>query len=407
MSTALSSRAPAASRRRLGLAAIIALLLAALALVVAATSGSGGAPLDPQDRGEHGSSALAQALTRRGMTVERVPDAAALSAAEVDGGTTFLVAASSPDPTTTRALVEAVRNAGRVVLVEPDADLLRALDVPARPAGTVRDRLRAGCWAAGISEQDRLAGNTMLYRPQESDRVTTCFTPPRDADTGRPSTGEQDETPGGAYVELPRRGDGRPETVLVGSPDVFTNVGVTSLEQSGVATAALVHGERIVWFLALPAPGEDGATSGGGDGGRGGDTPVPPAFGPSVVLLFAAAATACLWRGRRLGRLVTEPLPVVVHALETTRARAALYQRSGDATGALAVLREAALADLRRSVRLPPTADARLVAHTVAPLVGEDERAIEALLTRVDIGPADLPEHAAALSRLRRKARQP
>ena len=68
-----------------------------------------------------------------------------------------------------------------------------------------------------------------------------------------------------------------------------------------------------------------------------------------------------LWRGRRLGRLVTEPLPVVVRAVETTEGRARMYRRSRAQDRAAATLRAATMARLRRAHRAaraaphPPT----------------------------------------------------
>ena len=52
--------------------------------------------------------------------------------------------------------------------------------------------------------------------------------------------------------------------------------------------------------------------------------------------------TVILWRARRLGALATEPLPVVVRAVETTRSLGRLYRRSGDRDHAAASLRRAA-----------------------------------------------------------------
>ena len=57
------------------------------------------------------------------------------------------------------------------------------------------------------------------------------------------------------------------------------------------------------------------------------------------MLLGVAVIALALARGRRLGRLVPEPLPVVVRAIETTESRGRLYRRAGDPARAAAVLR--------------------------------------------------------------------
>ncbi len=60
---------------------------------------------------------------------------------------------------------------------------------------------------------------------------------------------------------------------------------------------------------------------------------------PSLWLLLGASLVAILWRGRRFGPLVTEPLPVTVRATETTVSRGRLYHRARDRGHAAAALR--------------------------------------------------------------------
>lgn len=408
-----------ARRGRWGPVALGAVALgvaAAVVLLLAVTSGDPGARLDPSSRGEQGSAALAGALSRHRIAVVRVEGTAALAATAVDEHTTILVAApllSGPEVT---VLDDAAARAGRLVLVAPSPGLLDELDLPVRRlGGPVAQRLRAACdGVPGIAPTDRLAPRAFVYAAEAGTPATACYPPPAPSDGGRDAAPPAAGRSQGAYLDLPANGD-RPDVTILGSADALTNVGVTSLEQAGFATAALTRSPRLVWYLtpalagqaeAVP-PGSTSRDGAGGGSGGGAESPVPTAFGPSVVLLLIAGATLTLWRGRRLGRLVVEPLPVVIHALETTRARAGLYARSGDAAGALALLTEAALTDLRRCLRLPPDADVGDVARTLAPRVGQDPASLAALLSRTSIAPADLPAHAAALRRLRRKARQP
>ena len=60
-----------------------------------------------------------------------------------------------------------------------------------------------------------------------------------------------------------------------------------------------------------------------------------------------------LWRGRRFGRLVPEPLPVVVRAVETTESRGRLYRRARDASRAGATLQQATRVRLADYLGLP------------------------------------------------------
>lgn len=57
--------------------------------------------------------------------------------------------------------------------------------------------------------------------------------------------------------------------------------------------------------------------------------------------LFLAALLAAVWRGRRLGPLVAERLPVAIRASESTEGRARLYRKANARDHAASVLRAA------------------------------------------------------------------
>ena len=77
-----------------------------------------------------------------------------------------------------------------------------------------------------------------------------------------------------------------------------------------------------------------------------------------------------LWRGRRLGRLVTEPLPVIVRAVETTESRGRMYRKSRDRTRALAVLQVATRRRLAAYLGLSVSSTVSGVAAAAAALSG-------------------------------------
>ena len=62
-----------------------------------------------------------------------------------------------------------------------------------------------------------------------------------------------------------------------------------------------------------------------------------------MILLLLVFLAAAFWRGRRLGPLVVENLPVVVRASETMEGRARLYQKSSARLHALDALRIGAI----------------------------------------------------------------
>jgi hypothetical protein len=110
-----------------------------------------------------------------------------------------------------------------------------------------------------------------------------------------------------------------------------------------------------------------------------------------AIQLAVAVVLAAIWRSRRLGPLVPEPLPVVVRASETVEGHAGLY-RSRRARGrAAAALRTAMLDRTRPALGLPQDAGAADVVAAFSARSGSGPDRIEAML----FGPA--PRDDAAL----------
>jgi hypothetical protein len=78
--------------------------------------------------------------------------------------------------------------------------------------------------------------------------------------------------------------------------------------------------------------------------------------------------------------VVPEPLPVIVHAAETTEGRARLYRRSRARDRAAAALRESALGKLRKAHGIPRRAEPPAVVATVAARTGRDPAMLYELL---------------------------
>ncbi|HYN66579.1 MAG TPA: DUF4350 domain-containing protein, partial [Ornithinibacter sp.] len=105
-----------------------------------------------------------------------------------------------------------------------------------------------------------------------------------------------------------------------------------------------------------------------------------------AVLLLALA------RGRRLGRLVHEPLPVVVRAIETTESRGRLYRKAGDRTRAAAVLRAGSSERLVRRLAVGRGAGPAALVHAVTLSTGLRDTEVADIL----FGPAP-PDDAALI----------
>ncbi|NUT38163.1 MAG: hypothetical protein HOV79_34370 [Hamadaea sp.] len=99
---------------------------------------------------------------------------------------------------------------------------------------------------------------------------------------------------------------------------------------------------------------------------------MPPAFWATLLGALLLALLLALWRARRLGPPVTEPLPFTVKGAETVLGRARLYQRAGAMLSGAQTLRRAAGPQIAEALGLPPTAPAETIAAAVAARHGGD-----------------------------------
>jgi hypothetical protein len=87
-----------------------------------------------------------------------------------------------------------------------------------------------------------------------------------------------------------------------------------------------------------------------------------------------------LWRGRRVGPLVAEDLPVVVRASETVEGRGRLYRSRRARDRAAEALRTAARERMLPRLGLGPKAEPTAVTQAVAQRVGADPNVLAHLL---------------------------
>ncbi|HEU4542966.1 MAG TPA: DUF4350 domain-containing protein [Jiangellaceae bacterium] len=174
--------------------------------------------------------------------------------------------------------------------------------------------------------------------------------------------------------------------VVFGSSDLLTNRYLDEDGNAALVLGLLGHHANLIWYR--PVPETDAAEA----------TPLPELLPewvqPVAWQLLVAAVFAAWWRGRRLGRVVTEPLPVVVRAAETTEGRARLYRRGRARGHAAATLREATAARLQQRLSQPVDAGITALSEAVAARTGRSPSDVATLLG----GPE--PRDDAALVRL-------
>jgi hypothetical protein len=193
---------------------------------------------------------------------------------------------------------------------------------------------------------------------------------------------------------------GRNVTVL-GIAEVLTNDHLDEQGNASLALSLLGAHNRLVWYL--PAPG---ALPAGEQ--RSFYDLVPDAVWWAVAQLVVAVLLLGLWRVRRLGPVVPEPLPVVVRSTETVEGRGRLYRRSGARDKAAAALRSASLRRLMPALGLPRGGIPATVADAIAGRTGLTAAEVSALL--YGAAPTDdsaLVRLAARLDDLEREVRRP
>jgi hypothetical protein len=134
---------------------------------------------------------------------------------------------------------------------------------------------------------------------------------------------------------------------------------------------------------------------------------VPTWVYAALAQLAIAVLLLALWRMRRLGPVVPEPLPVVVRASETVEGRARLYQRARARDKAADALRRATLGRLVPLLGLPRRADPTAVVDALTRRTGRPQRDIGALLYgAAPTDDAGLVRLVAALDALEREVRR-
>ena len=359
------------------LALVVIVGVATLSTVL--TAPRPGGPMDPESTSPEGARALVTILRERGVDVVAADDIAAVERAArpdtlilvaqtfylYDDDLLRLLAALPGD----RLLVEPVSRTREILA--PQIRLSAATTFGEnKPDCDMREATRAGEVQFGLSDAYEAVGDVP---------VTRCY--------------------GGALVRFTDNGR---EVTVVSTGGFMTNSGL--LKEGNAALAMNLAGshQRVIWYA--PQHSESNGESGGG-------ATLFDLMPDQVMWIFLqlclGVALLAVWKGRRIGPLVAEQLPVVVRASETVEGRGRLYRSRRARDRAAEALRTATLQRMLPRLGLGHDAEPPAVAQAVAERSGLDPQTVaHTLFGRPPANDPDLVNLAHELDNIERQVAQ-
>jgi len=391
---------PTAAGWRVPLAIVAAVLLGGILVALLTPSRPPSSYLDPANPAGQGTRALAQILGHRGQPVTAVASATAARDAVggAAGGRPGLVL-TSPYLLTAGQLASLVTLRANLLIVEPDSRSLAALGQlrPATPAGAHSGgaarshsggaaRSHSGGAARSHSGGAANPGTRVAGVAGQRPVAPGCTLPAARA-AGKALMGGVLMRGTGPGAWQCYRVDGHPSLVryqstgrsvtLLGTGAPLSNAGLASHGDAALALNLLAGSQRIIWLVPSP-PAVPGAAGPAPPKSLLQEIPAPAYL--VTVQVFIAVLLAALWRIRRLGPLVTEPLPVVVRAAETVEGHGRLYRSRRSRDRAAAVLRAAAVRRITTRLALPAAADPDAVCAAVSARTGREPARLREVL---------------------------
>lgn len=364
------------SRRLVRLAGVlVAVTLVVLAVVVSVGRASRQQADDPRSTTPAGAGALGVLLAEEGVRVTATRRLDEALAARGPGRTLVVANGEVLDGPDARALLTA--GYGRVILLRPSESTLQQFGVRASSRAPSLDRREADCPVEAAAR----AGSVTVADARSSYLATgpaefACY---------------PDDSGGSAYLRVGTDAGTSVELVAGGvSNELLGEAGNAAFGMNVFGT----QGE-VTWLMARRA----------GQTGPARPSLLPPWWPIALAQAAVAFGVVAVWRGRRLGPILVEPLPVTVRAAETVEGHGRLYHRLDAYEQAAAGLRTGTVGRLTRT--FGHAEDALALSAAVAARTGRDEARVRALL--LDARPGsddDLVDLARDLDRLEQEARR-
>lgn len=307
--------------------------------------------LDPEAVTQRGGHALAQLLRDRGVTVTRA--------------TTIDEVRTAMSPDSQLLVLDNGRLSDTILdaLVELPGDRLMLA-----PYSDTRTRLASQVRVSSYRSDELVEPDCDLREVQQAGTIQTYLGPTYTFTNPGPG---RISCYGGTLL---RYRDGNRTITVLGDDTLLSN---KQLDKQGNAALAMNLAGRtshLVWYIPeRPKVGTSTKPKSMGD-------LIPDQVSMAIWQLCLVVLLVALWRGRRLGPVVAEKLPVVVRASETTEGRGRLYRSRRARDLASDSLREAAKYRIVRRLGLPVDEAPQVITATVAQRTGGNPHEIHHVL---------------------------
>ncbi|BBX46836.1 DUF4350 domain-containing protein [Mycobacterium cookii] len=336
-----------------------------------------GGQMDPESTGPQGAHALVALLRDRGVTVVVAHNLDDVQSAARPGA---LLLFAQTQRVTDQSLLERLADSpGDLLLVEPTSHARAALAPGIRNSGTRTQNADPDCTLHEANQAGSVDfGPANTFRAVDDRAISSCY--------------------GGALV---RYRDGERLVTVVGSAEFMTNGGLLRAGNAALAMNLAGQHPRLVWYAPQRLEGQSSSSATLYD-------LIPDNVTWIVLQLALTVLLLALWKGRRIGPLVAEQLPVVVRASETVEGHGRLYRSRRARDRAAQALRAAALQRMLPRLGLGTDAPAHTIATAVAQRCGMGPEMPQHIL----FGPppntdTDLTQLARALDDIERQVAHP
>ena len=325
-----------ASAARPAILIVVLIILVLVAIGLLPEGGMNSTPVGPRNPTGDGARALAQVLSNRGASVEEVSFDKAVT---VDENTTLVVIFPAR---MTDSMAQAIETRTNVVYV-----------------GLEEEHGSHSAYLQGLRSQREYSSKTWLTPGCTSDIADrTQHLQASDYVLSGPASGWHlcfsDNGKNYAYAE---RSDSDRFRALIPDSLRLRNRAITEGGNAALAINTIGRTPKVAWYSPTRSDTPTGTSQDG--------MPASPYLMPAFLMIIAACLLAGLARGRRLGPLTSERLPIEVPASETLIGKARLMRSQRAYEHAAQALRSSTASRIATTLGVAHTADREALTHAM------------------------------------------